>query len=393
MKKSICIISFSNIRRDGRVLRQIQYLAPHYNLTVIGYGQPHPSWKSLPGVQFCPIESEGERTNRDRLVDLGLSLLGAVYPRVYERWYWRRNGFRKALGLAASARCDAYHANEWEALPVAAEAARCQGSKLVFDAHEFSPLMYEKDWKWELFYAPQIRYLLRKYVRQAEASMTVGYHIAERYKTDFGIHPMVVLNAPEAELALGDHKTGEVIRLIHHGSAMRDRKLETMVQAVALSDPRFQLHFMLVEHSAGYINDLRELADTIAPGRVFFHDPVPPERVIHSISEYDIGFYLLVPTSFNNRMALPNKFFDFIVAGLAVCIGPSPEMADLVKQLRFGIVSPSFEPKDTAKALSALTTDQIESMRDAAREAAKSINARIEMNKVIACYHQLIGTA
>jgi hypothetical protein len=37
-RPTICIISFSPIARDARVLRQIDYLAPHYDLAVLGHG-------------------------------------------------------------------------------------------------------------------------------------------------------------------------------------------------------------------------------------------------------------------------------------------------------------------------------------------------------------------
>ena len=49
-------------------------------------------------------------------------------------------------------------------------------------------------------------------------------------------------------------------------------------------------------------------------------------------NDYDVGLYLLPPTNFNQRYALPNKFFEFIQGRLAIAIGPSPEMAKLVER-------------------------------------------------------------
>ncbi len=43
--------------------------------------------------------------------------------------------------------------------------------------------------------------------------------------------------------------------------------------------------------------------------RIQFCEPVPmPE--IRSINQYDLGIYLMSPTNFNNRMALPNKLLN-----------------------------------------------------------------------------------
>jgi len=164
-----------------------------------------------------------------------------------------------------------------------------------------------------------------------------------------------------------------------------------MIEAIALCDRRYTLHFMLVENNPGYMRYLKNLADQLAPGRITFHDPVRPEEIVHYISGYDIGFYLLSPTNYNNSVALPNKFFDFIAAGLAVCIGPSPSMAEIVREYHCGCVAPSFDPRDAAETLNQLTGDQIIKMQKAAQDAAKQLDAAVEMNKVVELADRLLS--
>jgi glycosyltransferase involved in cell wall biosynthesis len=142
--------------------------------------------------------------------------------------------------------------------------------------------------------------------------------------------------------------------------------------------------------SSPYVDQLRKLAAQVAPDRVFFHEPVPPAQIVARIHEYDVGFYLLEPSNYNNAMGTPNKLFDFLAAGLAVCIGPSPAMADLVRQYGVGAVATSFEPADVAQTLNDLTAEQIEQMQAAAREASQSFNADTEMAKVIQLCRQLL---
>jgi hypothetical protein len=146
---------------------------------------------------------------------------------------------------------------------------------------------------------------------------------------------------------------------------------------------------MLINNDVRYLDYLKKLANEIAPGRVVFQQPVAPEEIVQRISEYDVGFYLLEPNSYNNEVALPNKFFDFIVAGLAVCIGPSPSMAAMVSKYRFGCIAPSFNPHDVAKALNQLTLNQLLMMRQASKEAAREINAEKEMSKLVELYNRL----
>jgi hypothetical protein len=133
-----------------------------------------------------------------------------------------------------------------------------------------------------------------------------------------------------------------------------------------------------------YLPELSRLAERRAPDRVTFHEPLRPEEVVPAIARFDMGFYLLEPSSFNNIEALPNKFFDFVVAGLAVCVGPSPAMAELVRRHGFGCVAPSFRAEQVAETLTALTPTAIAAMQRAAQRAAESLNAETEMGKLVA---------
>jgi hypothetical protein len=223
-------------------------------------------------------------------------------------------------------------------------------------------------------------------------SVTVGEAIAGRYFKEYGFRPAVIMNTPRPIDSPAFRKTNtEAIRLVHHGGAIRDRRLELMIQAIALADSRYTLHFMLIESSRGYLSYLRTLAQRMVPGRVFFHQPVPPVDIVRNLSGFDMGIYLLPLTDFNHSFALPNKFFDFVMAGLSVCVGPSPEMANITRQFGFGAVAQSFEPSDVARVLNYLTASEIDEMKLRAIEARKFLNADMEMRKLIALYFELIG--
>ena len=97
-------------------------------------------------------------------------------------------------------------------------------------------------------------------------------------------------------------------------------------------------------------------------------------QICKHINAYDVGLFLLPPNNFNYRHALPNKFFEFIQAGLAVAIGPSPEMATLVERHGCGVVAESFEPQALARALQGLTTEKLMAFKDAAHRAADELS-------------------
>jgi hypothetical protein len=123
---------------------------------------------------------------------------------------------------------------------------------------------------------------------------------------------------------------------------------------------------------------MAELRD-IARGdpRISFVEPVPLERICQRINGYDVGLFLLPPVNFNYRFALPNKFFEFVQARLAVAIGPSPEMAALLEDYDLGVVSRSFEPRAMATALSGLSDRDIRRYKAAANIAARELSFEV----------------
>jgi len=388
-KKRICIIAFKPVRTTIHVLRQIDYLSPHYDLTVIGHGDPDAGWPPLTWHAVPAQTLVGK-------VAKGLwYVLGRVFPLFYDAWFWTSERHKLAYKYAVSSGADAIHANDWQSLPIAVAVARRTKGRVVLHLHEYA----EEEGAsalWRLLVAPAIRHLIKTYISESgvpiDASITVCEPIAERYRRELGLDPIVVRNAPkQVEVPPREGRAdAKHIRLIHHGYAKRGRGLHNLIEALALTDQRFTLDFMLVDDDHGYVDDLRKLADRLVPGRVRFRQPVPPGEIVRYVSEYDMGFCVIEPSSYNNLMMLPNKLFEYIQAGLAVCVGPSPAMAQLVKQYGVGRVAASFKPADVADTLNQLTLEELNSMKEAAHRAAAVLNSDVEMGKVVAVYRKLL---
>lgn len=392
MKKSICIISFSPIARDARVLRQINYAAEHYDVVVIGYGEASPDWKAVPNIRFHGVTYEKQATWKRTPAHL-LLCMGRWFNSLYDRWYWSKEAHRVALELASSAKCDLYHANDLEALPLAVSAATVNSAKVFFDAHEYSPLEHEQQWVWRTLMAPYCRYMLKQFSSKVNASSTVCEPIAELYAKEFGLSPNVIMNASECIDAPTYEGKPDSLRLIHHGIAAPERELEQMIDVVAQCKSGTTLDLMLIAGADSvYLNRLKDFAKTRAPGRVKFLEPVSVKRVVPLISTYDMGFYILKPINFNCASALPNKFFDFIAAGLPICIGPSPAMAAIVKERNLGITVDSFESSQIARALNGLTQNEILKLRLSVKQAQQYLNAKTEMGKLLGAYRQLLNS-
>ena len=177
---------------------------------------------------------------------------------------------------------------------------------------------------------------------------TVCQGIADQYRRDTGVTPVVLTNAPEyhdirAEPESRPESTdltrdAAKIRMIHHGAASPPREIERMILAMRHLDERFELDFLLVPGSMAYIARLEARWRSQIQGFASCRRCRCASWCRFS-SAYDIGVFLVPPTTFNLRHTLPNKFFEFIQARLAVAVGPSPEMARIVEQNGCGVVA------------------------------------------------------
>jgi glycosyltransferase involved in cell wall biosynthesis len=160
---------------------------------------------------------------------------------------------------------------------------------------------------------------------------------------------------------------------------------------MALCDARYDLHLAFTNLDSHYVKQLRRLADEIAPGRVTFGPAYPAMEIVKNIAQYDVGFFPIPPKNYNYLITLPNKLFEFIAAGLAVVIGPSPSMAEIVNEYHCGKVAASFLPEVLAAELDRTTAEQWDQMKRASRIAVQQLNADNEMQKLLEIYKALFS--
>ncbi|WP_022919471.1 hypothetical protein [Ruania albidiflava] len=347
----LLIISYSPLRRDARVLRQIRLFAEDYEVTTVGYG-PAPD-----GVaDHVQIPDEIIYWHKDRRL-----LAVRAYQRMYDRMPVTRF-LRERLETGGH---DIILANDVDTVPLAVTLSPRKG--VHADLHEYSSRQLEERRAWRLVVAPFIRWMVRRWVTRADSVTTVGAGLAAEYAREFGVQAEVVMNAPHHRSDLAPTPVGEPLRLVHAGNGVATR-LEVMLQAMDLITGGATLDLYLIDQGDGYVPGLRRrYADHPA---VRIHDAVPAGEVVPTLNGYDVGVYSLPPISFNFRWALPNKFFDFVQARLAVLIGPSPEMAALVREHDLGAVAEDFTPEAFAAAVDAFTAEQVAAAKEAADAAA-----------------------
>ena len=389
----ICIVAFSPVARDARVLRQARYLAPHYRVTVAGFGSNPFVQEGDEGIGWHELETGGSRRPRAALVQWFCLRLGLIWPRLYETWFKQLHYWRYAWHFVQSKRFRLIYCNDVDTLPLGIAAQRAnKGCKFILDMHEYATREMDEGEEWLKVRKPLVTGIMKKLARRANGTVTVSDAFVEPFRTEFGMkRPVVVYNAPALSLLPPRRPaTDGRIHLIHHGGCAPQRQLERMIQAMTHTDDRFVLHLMLVGGEPSYRALLEAEAAKVPAGRVVFDAPVPPERIAAEISQHDIGVYILPDDNFNCRYAMPNKFFDFVSAGLAIAIGPSHCMAEKTWEHGIGWVASDFTPEAFGRMLRELTPAEIAVKHAASLKLRESLNADTEMAKLLALVQKVV---
>jgi glycosyltransferase involved in cell wall biosynthesis len=130
-----------------------------------------------------------------------------------------------------------------------------------------------------------------------------------------------------------------------------------LLEAFAALDDNVHLVF-ITNTTSGYVGDLRDVAEASGLGeRVHFAPYVAPEGVVDYIRSADLSVIPLSREVLNYEVALPNKLFQSIHAGLPVVVSDNPEMARFVTEHAFGTVFDGRDPSSLAQAVTRIVSD------------------------------------
>lgn len=357
----ILCISLSPLQRDARVLRQLGVLAELGEVTTVGYGG-HPAGAAE------HVEVPASLPSLPQTVP-GVATLAA---RQWRRAELAAPAVRFALVALRGRRFDLVVANDARVLALAHAVA--DGAPVWADLHEWAPEERTHVLSWRLLVAPLMRHLCARYLPLCAATSTVCEPIAELYDRDFGVHPVVVRNSNAWQPLEPTPVADDRIRLVHSGAAVHGRSLETMIDAVIELGERFTLDLYLVPANDGGAYQRSLVQRAAGNDRIVFRDPVAPAALPATLNAYDVGVFWIPPTHTNARLTLPNKFFDFVQARLAVAVGPTIEMQRLVERHGLGVVAEGFTVEQCVASLAWLTAEEVRLFKAASAAAARELS-------------------
>lgn len=373
----------TSIPDDPRVRRQGDLFNSH-GYTVVGIGLPgfrstEPDWQYVRG-QPCTEASPRRRTNA--LYHKARSMRRAIdiaHVHLHQnhalKLYWRLNDrFRILYQLARQEKVDLWLANDWTTLPIAMRLSKEQGVPFLYDTHELAVDEYAQSLKWRLLHRHVIAGIEGAGIRMAAGVTCVSDGIADRLQEFHKLpeRPQVVRNTPRYSEA-SFRPTGERVEVLYHGIVAPGRALEETISSVPHWRPEFALTIR-GPSTAGYLASLRQLAgDCGVESRITFAPPVPMTDLVTEASRFDVGLFAIRDHSLQNRYVLPNKFFEYTMAGLALCVSDLPEMRRIIEQYAMGVLIERVEPEAIARAINGLDRASVDMCKQRALAAAKEL--------------------
>jgi glycosyltransferase involved in cell wall biosynthesis len=295
---------------------------------------------------------------------------------------------------------DIYHAHNEAALPACYIASRIRRKPLIFDAHELPLDNTSIRWHWLLIlFTRLLAVILPRCVGVITVSDPIAQEIRNRYRV-----PEVSLvrnvpayrSIPKSDLLRQYLGLGPDVRIaLYQGNLQPKRGLDRLIGAA----PFLEQNILIVLMGQGPKKTLSQLEALIVSegvaDRVKILPAVPYEELLDWTASADIGLNILPPDySLSIRWCLPNKLFEYLMAGIPVLTSELEAVVEVIKTYDVGQVVSSLAPADIGAAINNMLADPVAlaSMRRNALDAAQYVfNWEKEKQQLFRLYHEILS--
>jgi len=244
---------------------------------------------------------------------------------------------------------DLYIGHNLGALPAIVKAAKKYNAKCGFDAEDFHRNEVSDDVN--SFNFKIAKHLEDKYLTEVDYITASSPQIADAYKQLYpGKKLVTLLNVfPKNRfLKQRDINSADTIKLFWFSQTIgSNRGIDDIINALQLLDKnQFELH-LLGAPQEGFIDKINSTGVCVK-----FHNPIHPDELTDFASQFDIGLALEPGFCINNNLALSNKLFTYMQAGLAIIASDTTAQQDfLSKNPQIGSLYQKGDPKALATIL------------------------------------------
>lgn len=298
----------------------------------------------------------------------------------------------RALWLLATFKPHVVNAHALGVLPIACFYKLFFNARLVYDAHELET---------EQVGGKSLRKSLSKWLEKwlihyHDLMFVVSESIADWYVKEYDIsRPFVVLNSPcrralkknnyfREQLGIRENQ----IILLYQGGLAAGRGVHLILDAFkARLDDKVVAVFM------GYGELRQDIQATAAQHKnIFFCHAVAPQVVLEYTASADFGIHLIQNTCLNHDYCMPNKLFEYAMAGLPVLISNMKDMSELVSKNQMGLVISDFSAPGVNQAIDDFLMQDLAAMKANAYRVACEYAWEVQEQEMLTAYLSMLGS-
>lgn len=374
-KTRVAAFVLNSFKNDSRVLKEnISLQKAGYDVTVVAlHESPLAERETLAGISVHRIKLKSRAWPKQRLVQL-LKYVEFIF---------------RAVG--AYRQSDILHCNDLNTLPIGVIIKRVfnRDAKIVYDAHEYETEQNGLGgWRKRI-----VKWLERGLIGYADAVITVSGGIADEYVRLYGIpRPALVLNTPlrrpvvRKNLFRDTFGIGEEQAIsLYQGSLSRGRGIENIIETFKGMEASGQVLVLM-----GYGPLAKIVKEAAAAHRnIYYHEAVPPEVVLDYTASADVGLSLIENSCLSYYYCLPNKVFEYAMAGLPVIVSGLYEMRRIVEAYGIGAVIASDDEAGFRAAVEEIDAIGAETLQYNLERFAETFNWEAQEQVLLGIYKAL----
>lgn len=247
---------------------------------------------------------------------------------------------------------DLIFSNDLDTLPAAYLATKLRKKILIYDAHELFPELPELvDRKFVKSIWKKIEELTLPHLKN---TITVCKSISDYYKNKYNIQMAVVRNIPfhlnPVELKPKIHFPDKKI-ILYQGAINKGRGLESIMDSM----PYVANAMLVIIGDGDILQELVERSKLLKiEDKVQFIGKISGDKLFEYTPSADIGLCLLENKGLNYYYSLPNRIFDYLLAGVPVLGTRFPEITNIVEKFHTGILIDHYEPLYLASVINGM---------------------------------------
>jgi glycosyltransferase involved in cell wall biosynthesis len=236
-------------------------------------------------------------------------------------------------------------------------------------------------------------------IPNANAVIMASKGYAKRAEDLYGIkNSTVLLNVPDVtavevngfDLRMRFGIPDSHLLLVHQGVLLPNRGVDQVIEAVELCE---NVSLAIIGYGM-HVPFLKNLVSQRGlENRVHFLGAVPAGDLVSWSASADVGICTIVGNSDSYRHSMPNKLFEYAMAGLPVIASNYEGMGTFVIANDFGITCDPISIPDLTAAIKTLqdSSELLSRLANNAKVSSSKFNWQIEQEKLLAVYAHLVA--